>query len=57
MKNPEQEAGIYPDRPNHERGCVYRYGAVSESGAFNCLCPHRDHPDMVVSPWTDDKEA
>ncbi len=38
------QAGVTPDRPNHERGCIYRYGVIPEDG-FNCDCPHKDHPN------------
>lgn len=48
--------GVLPDRPNHERGCLFRYGAVSDSGAINCSCPHKDEPDAIVSPWPEDDE-
>ncbi len=44
----EKRAGITPVRPNHERGCIYRYGAVSDSGEIRCSCPHKDHPDVEV---------
>ena len=48
MNDPEKEAGIVPDRPNHDLGCIYRYGAMGESGTFDCSCPHKDHPDYVL---------
>ena len=56
MIDPEERAGVVPDRPNHERGCGYRYGALGESGKFDCSCPHKDHPSMVVSAWPKDAE-
>ena len=48
MSDPEKKAGIVPDRPNHDLGCIYRYGAMGESGTFDCSCPHKDHPDYVL---------
>jgi len=53
----EKEAGVTPDRPNHERGCIYRYGAVGDSGEINCDCPHKDHPDFVVPVWRTDEQG
>lgn len=53
----EDAPGVVPDRPNHERGCVFRYGAVGDSGRSNtCSCPNRHNPEVLVPPWPDDEE-
>lgn len=43
-------------RWNHERGCIFRYGAIPE-GEFNCSCPHKDDPKALAPPWPEDEEG
>lgn len=53
----EDVNGILPSRPNHEKGCVFRYGAVGDDGTDqSCSCPHKDDPSALVPPWPEDEE-
>ena len=45
--NAEKAAGVTPSRPNHEKGCVFRYGATTENDQFTCQCQHKDDPDWA----------